>query len=87
MPGFEISSFITLMAPARIPAAVQHRLSDEVTRIAQTPHFLEHLKGPLMYSDVADYRKIVAEAPAEAARWKRMVDLIRNAPAAASASR
>lgn len=87
VPGFEISSFITLMAPARIPAAVQQRLSDEVTRIAQTPHFLEHLKGPLMYSDVADYRKVAAEAPAEAARWKRMVDLIRNAPAAASASR
>lgn len=87
MSGFEISSFITLMAPARIPATAQQRLSDEVTRIAQTPQFLEHLKGPLMYSDVADYKKVAAEAAAEAAGWKRMVDLIRNAPAAASASR
>jgi tripartite-type tricarboxylate transporter receptor subunit TctC len=86
VPGFEISSFITLMAPAHIPAAVQQRLSDEVVRIAQSPQFIEQLKAPVMYSDVADHKKVAAEAPAEAARWKRMVDLVRG-PAAASASR
>ncbi|MDF3887636.1 tripartite tricarboxylate transporter substrate-binding protein [Cupriavidus basilensis] len=28
IPGFELSSFITLMAPARIPTPVQERLSE-----------------------------------------------------------
>jgi tripartite-type tricarboxylate transporter receptor subunit TctC len=85
VPGFEISSFITLMAPAHIPAAVQQLLSEEVTRIAQTPQFLEQLKAPVMYSDVADYRKVLAETAAEAARWKRFADLIRPVPGASAA--
>lgn len=87
VPGFELSSFITLMAPAHVPAAVQQRLSDEVIRIARTPQFLEQLKAPVMYSDIADHRKLLAEAPAEAARWKRLADLVRRQAGAAPTSR
>jgi tripartite-type tricarboxylate transporter receptor subunit TctC len=78
VPGFEISSWISLMAPAHIPATVQKLLSEEVTRIALTPAFADYAKKQVMSADVAGYRQLIKEAPAEAERWEGIAKLVRS---------
>jgi tripartite-type tricarboxylate transporter receptor subunit TctC len=78
VPGFEISSWISLMAPAHIPETVQKLLSEEVTRIALTPAFADYAKKQVMSADVAGYRQLIKEAPAEAERWEGIARLVRS---------
>lgn len=41
----------------------------------------------MMYSEVAGYKKVMAEGAAEAARWKRLVDLLRSQAGSSPAPR
>lgn len=78
VPGFEISSWITLMAPAHIPGTVQKLLSEEVMHIASTTAFRDYAGKQLMVSDVVGYKRLISEAPAEAQRWEELAKLARR---------
>jgi len=77
VPGFEASSQIDFMAPARTPEAVLHILSDHITQIAQTPQFKEFCVKQVVAQDVMDSKALTPEVLREAARWKRIVQLAR----------
>ena len=58
-PGFEISAADSILAPAKLPAAVLHRLNQEITRFLRTPEAKEKL--------LATGTEVVASTPEELA--------------------
>lgn len=67
MPGFDVGSWLGIVGPARMPAPVVARLSQDIIRIAQTPETRARLLD--LGADV------VAEPPAMFAAFiRREVD-------------
>lgn len=75
---FELSSWLDFMAPTGTPEPVLQLLSDEISRIAQTAEFKAFCERQVMVPDVVGQKALKAEMPAEAAKWKRIVDLARS---------
>ncbi|HSV84017.1 MAG TPA: tripartite tricarboxylate transporter substrate binding protein [Ramlibacter sp.] len=73
--GFEISSWMGLMGPARMPAPLVQSLSDEVLRIARSAEYKEFADKQGMVVDIADHRTFQAELPREEQKWRRLVTL------------
>ncbi|HYF16754.1 MAG TPA: tripartite tricarboxylate transporter substrate binding protein [Ramlibacter sp.] len=78
VPGFEISSWIGLMAPAGTPAAIVQKLSDETVAIANSAEFKEFCVKNTMYVEVVGHREFQAAAAAEAAKWKKLAQLTKQ---------
>ena len=76
--GFELSSWLDFMAPARTPTPVVQLLSDEIGRIARTPQFGEFCEKQVIFPDVVGYGPLTEDMPNEAAKWKRIVQLARG---------
>jgi tripartite-type tricarboxylate transporter receptor subunit TctC len=72
IPGFDVSSWMGVMAPTGTPAAVVQRLSDEFVRLAQMPEFKEFCAKQTMYLEIADHKQFLADIPKENIRWKRI---------------
>lgn len=75
--GFEVSSQLDFMAPAKTPDAVLQILSHELTQIAQTPEFKEFCAKQILTRDIVDHKALQPELAREAARWKNIVQLAR----------
>jgi tripartite-type tricarboxylate transporter receptor subunit TctC len=70
LPGFESTSWYTMMGPARMPATVIARLNREVNALANSPEVADRLA-----SDTVEPKALSAEATAkyvadEITRWK-----------------
>ena len=78
VPGYELSSWLDFMAPARTPTPILQVLSDEIVRIAQTPQFKEFCATQVMSVDAVGYKPLLADMPNEAAKWKRIAHLARG---------
>jgi tripartite-type tricarboxylate transporter receptor subunit TctC len=78
VPGFEISSWIGVMAPTGTPAAIVQKLSDEMLTIANSAEFKEFCARNTMYVEVVGHREFQAGAAAEAAKWKKLAQLTKN---------
>jgi tripartite-type tricarboxylate transporter receptor subunit TctC len=78
LPGFEASSQLEFMAPAKTPEAVLNILSEHVVQIAQTPQFKEFCVKQVMSPDVLGAKALAQTMPAEAAKWKRIAQLARS---------
>jgi tripartite-type tricarboxylate transporter receptor subunit TctC len=70
LPGFESTSWYTIMGPARMPAALVARLNTEVNALVKTPEIANRLAA-----DTVEPRALSPEATArhvadEIARWK-----------------
>ena len=76
--GFELSSWLDFMAPARTPTSILQLLSDDIGRIAQTPQFREFCDKQVIFPDVLGYKALTDDMPKEAARWKLVVQLARG---------
>jgi len=44
LPGYEVSAWFGLFAPARLPPALQARLSADLAAVLRTPEMLQHLR-------------------------------------------
>src|SRR5436190_4650448 len=72
LPGFETTSWYTVMGPARLPATVVARLNTEVNALVKTPEVADRLAN-----DTVEPRALSPEATAkhvadEIMRWKRV---------------
>ncbi|HYP83016.1 tripartite tricarboxylate transporter substrate binding protein [Variovorax sp.] len=73
LPGFEVSAWFALFAPARVPPAVAARLSQEMTTIMGTPEMAERLKGMGAEPDHRTTAELVGYVREEAGRYGRVV--------------
>jgi len=73
LPGFEVSAWFALFAPARVPPAVAARLSQEMTTIMGTPEMAEKLKGMGAEPDHRTTAELVGYVREEAGRYGRVV--------------
>ena len=76
--GFEVSSQLDFMAPARTPAATLQVLSDEIIQIAQTPQFKQWCADQAIAPDAMGVKELTADMAREAARWKKIAQLSRG---------
>lgn len=76
LPGYEVKSWQGVMAPAKTPVAIIHRLSQEIAKILHTPEVRDNLLtmgadpfvstpeqfAALIRADLVKYAKLIAEA-------------------------
>lgn len=75
VPGYEMSSWLDFVAPKGTPENVLQRLSSEFTEIAQTEEFRTFCRNQIISPDIVGYKEVTAQMPAEAAKWKEIVQL------------
>ena len=78
VPGFELSSFLDFVAPKGTPEPILQTLTREFSEIAATPEYKEFCSKQIIFPDVLDYRALAREMPAEAAKWKKIVNLAQS---------
>ncbi len=73
LPGFEVTSWEGILAPAGTPAAVITKIAEEIRRIAAEPTFVDSLRklGALATSSTPE--EFSAFIHAEYAKWQRVV--------------
>lgn len=72
-PGFDVSAWNGLVAPAATPDTVVTRLHAEVARISQTKEFAETLGKAGLESDLLGPAEFRAFLGAELAKWSKLV--------------
>ena len=78
IPGFEVASWMGVMAPAKAPDAMVTKISDGLAQIARTPEFKAFCDKQSMYVELVEHRELQAGMPAEDARWRRVAELIKR---------
>ncbi len=78
VPSFEASSQLDFMAPAGTPEAVLQLLSDEFTKVAQTPAWAAFCAKQLLAVDVVSSKDLHPEMAREVVRWKRVAQMVRG---------
>jgi tripartite-type tricarboxylate transporter receptor subunit TctC len=72
-PGYDVSAWNGLLAPARTPDAVIERIHADAMRIVQSPEFAETLRKQAMEVDVLDPAAFGSFLGAELDKWSRLV--------------
>jgi tripartite-type tricarboxylate transporter receptor subunit TctC len=75
LPGYENSSPIWMIAPQGTPQPIINKLSDALVKIASTKEFRDYCVLQGIEDDVQPAAKAQADAPAELAKWRRLVEL------------
>jgi tripartite-type tricarboxylate transporter receptor subunit TctC len=75
LPGYEVSAWFGLFAPARLPAPVLARLNAEVTSILDTPEMKDRLSALGAERESGDPTSYAAYTRSEAVKW---ADVIRH---------
>ena len=72
VPGFEYSSWLGMLAPAKTPTAIVNKLYGELAKIIKIPEIKEKLgdETTLLALGPAEFRKI---ASTETARWQKLL--------------
>jgi tripartite-type tricarboxylate transporter receptor subunit TctC len=73
LPGFEALSWYALMAPAKTPPGIIHKLSDEVSRIVKLPDVAKALAAQgaqPVGSSPAELARIIES---DTARWAKVI--------------
>ena len=76
VPGYEMSSWLDFVAPKGVPEPVLQLLTQEFSQIAQTPEYKAFCTQQIISPDVVGYRELAEQMPAEAEKWKKIVELI-----------
>ena len=75
VPGYDVTTWLQVFAPAATPAPVVQKLSDELVAIAGSPAFKEFCVSQSLTVDIADAGTLRADVPKEVERWKRIVEI------------
>ncbi len=78
IPGFEVSSWMAMFAPAKTPDAMLSLVSDGLTKIARSPEFKAFCEKQSMYVELVEHQAFQASMPAEDARWRRVAELVKR---------
>ena len=73
VPGFEASAWYGVIAPARTPAAIVHRLNAEIVRFMRTPETQERLKSLSAESLTSTPQEYARVIEADIDRWGKLV--------------
>lgn len=71
--GFDVNSWVGLLAPAGTPAAVIERLNAEVRKIVRSPEFEAQLTAQGLKGIAGSPAEFAATLKAEQAKWTRLV--------------
>jgi tripartite-type tricarboxylate transporter receptor subunit TctC len=72
-PGFDVSSWVGMLAPAGTPPAVVERLNAELRKIVRSPEFDAQLTAQGLKGIASSPAEFAATLKAEQAKWTRLV--------------
>ena len=73
LPGFDVTSWEGILAPAGTPAAVVSRIADEIKRIVAEPEFARSLLQVGAVATSSTPQEFAAFIDADYAKWQRVV--------------
>jgi tripartite-type tricarboxylate transporter receptor subunit TctC len=73
LPGFEALSWYALMAPAKTPPGIIHKLSDEVSRIVKLPDVTKALAAQGAQPVGSSPAELARVIEADTARWAKVI--------------
>ena len=79
VPGYDMTTWLGVIAPGATPAPVVQRLSAELVALAGTEEFRVFCRDQALNVDIADADALRVEVPKELERWRRVIELSRKA--------
>jgi tripartite-type tricarboxylate transporter receptor subunit TctC len=73
VPGYEVTTWYSFVAPAGTPKAVVEKLNREISAIVETPEMKEKLKGQGLEADAMSPDELAALYKAESAKWAKVI--------------
>jgi tripartite-type tricarboxylate transporter receptor subunit TctC len=73
VPGYEVTTWYSFVAPAGTPKAVVDKLNREISAIVETPDMKEKLKGQGLEADAMKPDELAAHFKAETAKWAKVI--------------
>ena len=80
VPGYEVTTWYTFVAPAGTPKAVVDRLNKEISEIVGAPAMQERLRGQGLEPDPMTPEVLASLFQAESAKWAKVIKDARIAP-------
>src|SRR5258706_2555448 len=80
VPGYEVTTWYSFVAPAGTPKAVIERLNREISAIVDTPEMREKLKGQGLEADAMKPEELAALFKSESAKWAKVIKDAKIAP-------
>ena len=73
VPGYEVTTWYSVVAPAGTPQAVVEKLNREISAIVQSPEMREKLKGQGLEADAMSPAELANLYRTETAKWARVI--------------
>ena len=73
VPGYEVTTWYSFVAPAGTPKAVVDRLNHEIAAIVEAPEMREKLKGQGLEADAMKPDALAALFKSETAKWAKVI--------------
>lgn len=73
VPGYEVTTWYSFVAPAATPKAIVDRLNREISAIVETPDMKEKLKGQGLEADGMKPEELAALFKSESAKWAKVI--------------
>ena len=72
-PGFNASTFVSIMAPGKTPPDIVNKLASEIQRALATPAMAEWVRSQGMDSVGSTPQQFAADLAAEASQWQQVI--------------
>ena len=73
VPGYEVVTWYSFVAPSGTPAAVLDRLNKEISEIVESPEIRERLRGQGVEADAMARGELAAHIAKEHERWAKVI--------------
>jgi tripartite-type tricarboxylate transporter receptor subunit TctC len=73
VPGYEVTTWYSFVAPAGTPKPVVDRLNREISAIVESPEIKEKLKGQGLEADAMKPEELAALFKSESAKWAKVI--------------
>ena len=73
VPGYEVTTWYSFVAPAKTPPAVVEKLNREISAIVEAPEMREKLKGQGLQADAMGTAELGKLYAAESAKWGKAI--------------
>ena len=73
VPGYEVTTWYSVVAPAGTPQAVVEKLNREISAIVQSPEMREKLKGQGLEADAMSPAELASLYRSETAKWAKVI--------------
>jgi tripartite-type tricarboxylate transporter receptor subunit TctC len=75
VPGFELSTWFALLAPAKTPPEIISRISQEIRKATADPRLHERLTRQGMDVTASSPADLLALMQSDTERWKRVIEV------------